>query len=179
MRVVSGIAKRKQLITLDGNKLRPTTDRVKEAMFSIIQFDINSKDVLDLFAGSGQIGIEALSRNAKSCTFVDNNSDAHRIEIINLKNTNLLSKAKVILSDSLKFLKNVKNRYDIIFLDPPYNTDLLIKCLNIIHAKLKPDGVVICEHSKNINILGNFENIALQKQYEYGRIMLTFYKSKQ
>lgn len=179
MRVVSGIAKRKQLITLNGDRLRPTTDRVKEAMFSIIQFNINSKEVLDLFAGSGQLGIEALSRNAKNCTFVDSNIDAHRIEIVNLKNTNLLSKAKVLLSDSLKFLKNVKNKYDIIFLDPPYNTNLLIRCLNVIHSKLKPGGIVVCEHSKNVNILDNFENIALQKQYEYGRIMLTFYKSKQ
>ncbi len=178
MRVITGFAKKKPLLTLNEKTLRPTTMRVKEAMFSIIQFEIENKDVLDLYSGSGQLGIEALSRGAKSCTFVDCSFMAHKIEIKNLKNTNLKKNAKVIVSKALTFLKNTKNKYDIIILDPPYKENMLYDALNLAQFKLKSNGIIICEHLKNLELNHNFSNIALQKQYDYGKIRLSFFVEK-
>lgn len=179
MRVITGIAKKKPLKTLKESFLRPTTEKVKEAMFSIIQFKINSTVVLDLFAGSGQLGIEAISRGAKCCTFVDSSIQAHKVELLNLKNTKLEKNAKVIISDALTFLKNTKEKYDIIFLDPPFHSDLLIKSLQLAEFKLTDRGIIICEHMKNVNLPNDFKNISLQKQYQYGKINLTFYENRQ
>lgn len=178
MRVITGFAKKKPLLTLDDKSLRPTISRIKEAMFSIIQLKIENSKVLDLFSGSGQLGIEALSRGAKNCTFVDCSLKAHQIEIQNLKSTNLHQKSKVLLTDGIKFLQNTKKKYDIIFLDPPYKTSLLKEALEIIHLKIETDGIVVCEHMKNLEIKDYFSNISLQKQYNYGRISLTIYKKE-
>lgn len=175
MRVITGTAKGKQLSTLKGEEVRPTTDRVKEGMFSIIQFDILNSKVLDLFAGSGQLGIEALSRGAKMCTFVDNSREAQKIQLQNLKSTNLYKKSRVIFSDSISFLKTT-DKYDIIILDPPYNTDLLLQALQIVSDKLNDNGIVICEHLKSLEMPDNIQNISLQKQYKYGKIKLTTYR---
>ena len=125
MRVITGIAKKKPLLTINDVSLRPTIGRIKEAMFSIIQLKIKNSKVLDLFSGSGQLGIEALSRGAKNCTFVDSCEKAHKIELQNLKSTKLQKKSKVLLTDAIKFLENNKEKYDIIFLDPPYKTNLI------------------------------------------------------
>ena len=178
MRVITGFAKKKPLLTLSEKTLRPTTMRVKEAMFSIIQFEIENKDVLDLYSGTGQLGIEALSRGAKSCTFVDCSPKAHEIEIENLKNTNLKKNAKVIVSKALTFLKNTKNIYDIIILDPPYKENMLCDALNLAQFKLTKDGIIICEHLKKLELNDDFSNIILQKQYDYGKIRLSFFKNK-
>ena len=178
MRVITGTAKKKPLLTLDETSLRPTTSRVKEAMFSIIQMHIYDANILDLFSGSGQLGIEALSRGAKCCTFIDNSRKAHEIEIKNLKSTKLEKKSKVLLTDSIKFLKNTKEEYDLIFLDPPYKTDLLLISLNLAQFKLKESGLIVCEHLKNFEMPNYFENIRLQKQYNYGKIGLTLYKKE-
>lgn len=178
MRVITGFAKKKPLLTLNEKTLRPTTARVKEAMFSIIQFEIENKVVLDLFSGSGQLGIEALSRGAKSCTFVDCSPKAHKIEIENLKNTNLNKNARVIISNALTFLKNTKNKYDIIILDPPYKENMLCEALNLAQYKTSPNGIIICEHLKSLELNKTYENIILQKQYDYGKIRLSFFKNK-
>ena len=96
MRVITGTAKGRQLSTLKGEDIRPTTDRVKEAMFSILHFNLQGSKVLDLFAGSGQLGIEAISRGAKICTFVDNSREAQKIQLQNLKLTNLFKNSRVV-----------------------------------------------------------------------------------
>ena len=176
MRVITGTAKGKQLSTLKGEEVRPTTDRVKEGMFSIIQFNILNSKVLDLFAGSGQLGIEALSRGAKMCTFVDNSREAQKIQLQNLKSTDLYKNSRVIFYDSISFIKTTTDKYDIIILDPPYNTDLLLQALQIVPDKLNDNGIVICEHLKSLEMPKNIQNISLQKQYKYGKIKLTTYR---
>ena len=119
MRVVSGTARGTALKTPDGMATRPTTDRVKEAMFSIIQFDLPGAKVLDLFGGSGQLGIEALSRGAKSAVFVDFAPAACKLMEENLKRTKLQEKGRVVRSDYLSYLKNCREKFDIILLDFP------------------------------------------------------------
>ena len=177
MRVISGFAKKKQLKTLKSKNLRPTTQRVKEAMFSIIQFLIEDAVVLDLFAGSGQLGIEALSRGAQSCTFVDNSQPAIKTQINNLKSTNLYEKANVVLSEGISFLKKTNVKFDIIIADPPYNSNILLKVLKLASLNLKNCGIIICEHMKGLILPQDIENIELQKQYSYGKINLSFYKN--
>ena len=102
MRVISGEARGRKLFALRGEEVRPTTDRVKEAMFSILHFNLQGSKVLDLFAGSGQLGIEAISRGAKICTFVDNSREAQKIQLQNLKLTNLFKNSRVVFSDGPK-----------------------------------------------------------------------------
>ncbi len=176
MRVITGTARGRKLVTIKGNDVRPTTDRVKEAMFSIIQFDLIGAKVLDLFAGSGQLGIEALSRGASLCTFVDNLREAHQTEIENLKLTGLNKASRVVLSDSLSFIKNTTDRYDIIIMDPPYRTNLLLDALKLTSNKLSDNGIVICEHELALDMPENLDDITLQKQYKYGKIKLTTYR---
>ena len=117
MRVITGTARGRVLRTLEGEDVRPTTDRVKEAVFSIIQFEIEGRRVLDLFAGSGQLGIEALSRGAASATFVDMSKDSLSAVKYNLEHTKLGDNAKVVQTDALSFLKLTKDKFDIVFLD--------------------------------------------------------------
>lgn len=120
MRVISGKARGVSLKTPNGMATRPTADRVKEALFSIIQFDIPGANVLDLFGGTGQLGIEALSRGAKRAVFVDEREDACRLIRENLKRTKLENDGQVIRSDYLAYLRNCHTKFDIILLDPPY-----------------------------------------------------------
>ena len=127
MRVITGTARGRVLRTLEGEDVRPTTDRVKEAVFSIIQFEIEGRRVLDLFAGSGQLGIEALSRGAASATFVDMSKDSLSTVKYNLEHTKLGDNAKVVQTDALSFLKLTKDKFDIVFLDPPYARLLSIR----------------------------------------------------
>lgn len=127
MRVIAGEKRHLLLKTLEGLSIRPTTDKIKETLFNMIHFDIPGKDFLDLFAGSGAIGIEALSRGAKSATFVDNNEQAIRIIKENLEHTKLTDRAQVIRNDVALSLENLsrKNvRYGIVFMDPPYDKGL-------------------------------------------------------
>ena len=141
-----------------------------------IQFNILNSKVLDLFAGSGQLGIEALSRGAKMCTFVDNSREAQKIQLQNLKSTDLYKNSRVIFYDSISFIKTTTDKYDIIILDPPYDTDLLLQALQIVPDKLNDNGIVICEHLKSLEMPKNIQNISLQKQYKYGKIKLTTYR---
>ena len=120
MRVITGKARGIQLKTPEGMLTRPTADRVKEALFSIINFDLPGAAVLDLFGGTGQLGIEALSRGAKSAVFVDAREDACRLIRENLKRTKLEGQGKAVRSDYLDYLKRTREKFDIILLDPPY-----------------------------------------------------------
>ena len=125
MRVITGTARGRKLEQLIGDDVRPTTDRVKEAVFSIIQFNIEGRRFLDLFAGSGQMGIEALSRGAKEAVFVDNRKESVEIIKRNLKSTKLDENAKVIPMDSNSYLNVNSEKFDFVFIDPPYETGLL------------------------------------------------------
>ena len=137
MRIITGIARGKQLKTLEGEATRPTSEKVKEAVFSAIQFDIEGRRFLDLFAGSGQIGIEALSRGAEMCVFVDSNRESQNIIKENLQNTNLFSKSRVVNMDSLAYVDRCTDIFDIAFLDPPYNLGILQKVLPKIVEKMQ------------------------------------------
>ena len=145
MRIISGKYKGKKLDGFDINGTRPTMDRVKESIFGIIQNDIKNSVFLDLFAGSGSVGIEALSNGAKECYFVDNSKEA--LKILN-KNLEGVSGGYIINNDYKNFLKTTNNKFDIIFLDPPYKANLINKCINIIIEKelLNDNGLIICEY---------------------------------
>lgn len=147
MRIITGSARGTKLITLEGEATRPTTDKVKEALFSMIQFDIEGRAVLDLFAGSGQLGLEALSRGAARATFIDESRAAVDVVIDNAKKTHLFEKCRVSVSSALPFLKNAaaREKYDIVFLDPPYASGLLAQSLSLLPPLLAPGASVICE----------------------------------
>ncbi len=184
MRVISGNARGKKLVSLEGMNTRPTLDRVKEALFNIIQFDIADKDILDLFAGSGAIGIEAISRGAKSATFCDNSIDAVKIIKKNIENTKSKNRATVINKDyslALKQLEKENKQFDIIYLDPPYKTDFANKAIEEIISLnlLSKDGIIIVEtddNKKDETI--NTKNIEIFDKRKYGRAILIFIRKE-
>ena len=181
MRVISGKSRGKKLISLDGDNTRPTLDRVKEALFSKIQFDIQNSVVLDLFAGSGALGIEALSRGAKEVVFCDNVLDAINIIKQNVTNTKNLDKSIIINQDYKKVLENMykqNKKFDIIFLDPPYKTNLAIESLHKIIDKdlLANEGIIIVETddiNKEKEIL-EIEKVEIFDKKKYGSVWLIF-----
>ena len=147
MRIITGSARGTKLTTLEGDATRPTTDKVKEALFSMIQFDIEGRAVLDLFAGSGQLGLEALSRGAARGTFIDESRAAVDVIIDNAKKTHLFDCCRVSVSGAVPFLKSAAGRetYDIVFLDPPYASGLLKESLALLPSILAPGASVVCE----------------------------------
>ena len=178
MRVITGKARGVQLKTPDGLTTRPTTDRVKEALFSIIQFEIPGAVVLDLFGGTGQLGIEALSRGAKNAVFVDAGEPACRLIRENLKRTKLEVDAKVIRSDYLDYLKRCREKYNIIFLDPPYAEVFLenaLKCITEIDI-LHSGGIIVAERPLGKELPWEFEGYQRSREYKYGKTLLTVYR---
>ena len=175
MRVISGNARGRRLKELQGMDTRPTTDKVKESMFNIIQFDLEGRKVLDLFAGTGQLGIESLSRGAAHCTFVDTRRDAVALIKENLKATNCLQQATVLQSDSLAFLSSCREKFDIIFLDPPYQTDLLDRCMEtvVMFDILNEHGIMVCESAADRVLPTLPEEYQMSRDYRYGKIKLT------
>lgn len=180
MRVISGIAKGVTLKTPEGMSTRPTTDRVKEAMFSIIQFDIPGTRVLDLFGGTGQLGIEALSRGAKSAVFVDAQESACKLIKENLKKTKLESQGQVVRSDYLNYLKCCKDKFDIILLDPPYIEVFLENSLNLITEIdiLQTNGIIVTERPLEKELPWNFPGFSRSRDYKYGKTLLTIYRKE-
>lgn len=176
MRVITGTARGKKLKTLESFDIRPTSDMVKEAIFSIIQFDVPGSSVLDLFAGSGQLGIEALSRGAEHCVFIDKNRAAYDVINDNLDNCGLKKSARVLLMDSLEYLKVAKNGLDIALLDPPYRMGLIEKALPLLENKMNDGAIIVCEHEKELALDDNYGRMKLYKRYKYGKIAVTVYK---
>jgi 16S rRNA (guanine(966)-N(2))-methyltransferase RsmD len=160
-------------MTLEGTEVRPTTDKVKESIFSIIQFEVPGAVCLDLFAGSGQLGIEALSRGASHCTFIDRLPSAKALIEENIKNCGFSEIATVRRNEALPFLSNCASKFDIVFLDPPYKTDLLGKCLPLLAEKMNPRGIVIAEHGHNFIPAENYGELRFIKSYRYGAINLS------
>ena len=178
MRVITGKARGVQLKTPEGMTTRPTTDRVKEALFSIIQFEIPGATVLDLFGGTGQLGIEALSRGAKSAVFVDAGEPACRLIRENLKRTKLEAGARVVRSDYLTYLKNCRETFQIILLDPPYAEVFLenaLKCITEIDI-LQSGGIIVAERPLGKELPWEFEGFTRSKDYKYGNTLLTVYR---
>ena len=178
MRVITGKARGVQLKTPDGMQTRPTADRVKEACFSIINFDLPGAAVLDLFGGTGQLGIEALSRGAKSATFIDAREDACKIIRENLKRTKLESQGRVVRSDYLAYLKRCREKFDIILLDPPYAEVFLenaLKCITEIDI-LQTGGIIVAERPVEKELPFEFEGYTRSRDYKYGKTLLTIYR---
>lgn len=176
MRVITGSARGRVLKTLEGEDVRPTTDRVKEAIFSIIQFEIEGREVLDLFAGSGQLGIEALSRGAAYATFTDLSKDAVSVIKSNLLTTGLHKNSAVLQTDALTFLKNSKKKFDIILMDPPYSKGLLQKALPFAAEVTNDGGVIVCEHPHGEEMPEKAGKFALYRSYKYGKLALSVYR---
>ena len=178
MRVITGKARGTVLKTPEGLQTRPTADRVKEALFSIIQIDVPGAKVLDLFGGSGQLGIEALSRGAKQAVFVDESDAACKLIRENLRRTKLESDARIIRSDYMAFLNSCHDKFDLIFLDPPYAEVFLenaIKRISEIDI-LQSGGIIVAERPLGKEILWDFPGFSRSKDYKYGNCLLTLFK---
>ncbi len=161
MRVISGKYKGKKLkYSIEGT--RPTMDRIKESMFALIQNYVKDSIVLDLFSGSGSLGIEALSNGSCKCYFIDNSKKAIKIINENLKN---IDNSIVINDDYIRFIKNTNEKFDIIFLDPPYHENIIEKAINNIikYNILNEDGIIVCETEQDFKY-----NLKLIKEKNYG-----------
>lgn len=178
MRVISGSARGRRLKELPGMETRPTTDQVKESIFNIIQFDIEGRKVLDLFAGTGQMGIEALSRGAAHATFVDLAPAAAKIVRENVELTRFNDVSKVVQSDWRGFLFSCREKFDLIFLDPPYRTDMLENAMQTIAAIdiLSEHGIMICESPLDKALPELAAPYEKGKEYRYGKIKVTLYR---
>ncbi len=181
MRVIAGKARGISLKTPDGIQTRPTIDRVKEALFSIIQFDIPGANVLDLFGGTGQLGIEALSRGANYAVFVDSSEKACALIRENLQRTKLMDDAYVVRSDYQLFLKKCADKFHIILLDPPYaeifleNSLKLITEIDILHS----GGIIIAEHPVGKALSSELPGFTRSRDYKYGNVLLTIFRKNE
>lgn len=176
MRVITGSARGRKLRTLEGEDVRPTTDMVKEAVFSIIQFDIEGSCVLDLFSGSGQLGIEALSRGAKYCRFVDKSRASAEVTRENITACGFVRDSAVTVMDSIDFVRDVRMTFDIAFLDPPYRNGLIEKALPLLEGKMSDRGIVVCEHEKGLVLPESVGKLKKAKTYRYGKIEVTVFR---
>ncbi len=178
MRVIAGSARGVALKTPDGMQTRPTIDRVKEALFSIIHFDLPGAKVLDLFGGTGQLGIEALSRGAASATFVDQSDAACKLIKENLRRTKFENVGKVVRGDYLEYLSRCREQYDIVFLDPPYAEVFLENALNRITEIdiLRSGGIIVAERPLGKELPWEFPGFTRSKDYKYGKVLLTLYR---
>ena len=180
MRVITGTARGTKLLTPEGLHTRPTSDRVKEAVFSAIQFEIAGARVLDLFAGTGQLGIEALSRGASYAVFTDNDEKAVRLIKENLNRAKFNDCATVIRSDYLSYLRSTRDKFDLIFLDPPYKENFLeiaIRTISEIDI-LRNRGIIICEKTAERIIDGDFADLVRMKEYRYGSTSVVLYRKE-
>ena len=176
-RVITGSARGRRLKELEGMETRPTTDRVKEGIFNIIQFDIEGRKVLDLFSGTGQLGIEALSRGASSAVFVEQRRDAVTLTKDNLKLTELADKGRVVNGEAIAFLASCREKFDLIFIDPPYAANLWESVLDAIYRFdiLSNHGIIICESPLDKELPQMEAPYFLHRTYRYGKIKVTTY----
>lgn len=174
MRVISGSARGRKLKTPENYDIRPTTDNVKESIFNIIQFDIEGRRVLDLFAGTGQLGIECLSRGAGSVVFIDQSREAVKIIKENLKACNF--SATVLQQDAVSYLKGCGS-FDIIFIDPPYDSQLYENALEMVNLVdiLSDGGIIVCESRRERLLPEMKAPYRKRKEYNYGKVKLTLY----
>ena len=176
MRIITGSRRGKKLKTLEGSAVRPTPDRVKESLFNILQFNVEGRAFLDLFAGSGQIGLEALSRGADHAVFVDSAKASCAVVQENIAATGFSAQARVVNADYASFLLRNTERFDIAFLDPPYRTGTLEKALEAVTAHMNRGGIVICEHPQDEALPEQAGEFVRTREYRYGKILLTAYR---
>ena len=175
MRVITGSARGRKLKTLEGDSVRPTTDKVKESIFNIIQFDIEGRRVLDMFCGCGQLGIEALSRGAASAVFVDISRASIAVTEENLTTTGFRSMSKTVLANSLEYLDRTSEIFDIAFLDPPYHAGIMDDAIERVAPHMADGGIIVCETGEREVLPEDIEGFT-SKRYKYGKIALTVYR---
>lgn len=176
MRVITGEARGRRLVTLEGDDVRPTTDKVKEGIFNIIQFDIPEANVLDLFAGSGQLGIEAISRGARHCCFVDSSKRSLDTVKENLKICGFEKRASTFSGDGVSYAELTHDVFDIVFLDPPYRKQIIDKVLPIVAGKVSDGGIIVCETSLEETLPETAGDFSVAREYKYGKIKITTYR---
>ena len=184
MRVIAGKARRLQLKTIEGMNTRPTQDRTKETMFNVINNYVPGCYFLDLFSGSGGIGIEAASRGASKVIMCEKSKEAANIINKNLEKTKLINQVKLYNMDFKDMIKNkLEEKLDIIYLDPPYKTNYAYEASKLILEKnlLKKDSILIIETDEEQNVENLFQNLSLEEfdKRKYGRAYLIFYKIKE
>ena len=178
MRVIAGTAKGRTLKTPEGMLTRPTAERVKEAVFSAVQFDLPGAKVLDLFAGTGQLGIEALSRGADRAVFVDDRKEACALVRENLRITGFLDRARVVQGDYLTYLKSCRERFTMVFLDPPYAEKFLETALNQLSEIdiLNKDAIIVTERPLGKVLSEDFPGFERLKDRKYGKTVITLFR---
>lgn len=177
MRVITGTARGRKLLTPEGFDTRPTTDKVKEAIGSALHFDFAGAKVLDLFAGSGQMAIEALSRGARAATLIDHDVKAFACIQQNVKTCGFAEVATVLRTDAFSFLQRCRESFDIALLDPPYHREILPQVLPILIPHLSSNGIIVCEHEPELQLPEQIEHFCLQKQKKYGKITVSIYRA--
>ncbi len=177
MRVITGSARGRKLKTPQTQKIRPTSEMVKEAVFSILNFELEGAAVLDLFAGSGQMGIEAISRGAASVAYCDNSREAQLLTNDNINSTELSKSAQFYFMDYKAFLTTTDRFFDIAIIDPPYEKGMAEAALPLVVKRMNAGGVIICETDKTEQLPSEVENFKLHKEYKYGKIKLTVYRN--
>lgn len=176
MRIIAGMARGHKLQTLEGEETRPTLERVKEGIFSSVQFVVPGAKVLDLFAGSGQMGLEALSREAAFAVFVDRNPAAVQVVTQNARDCGLYKQSRIVNMTAESFLAGNKEAFDIVFLDPPYRYGTLQALLPAVAAHTAPGGLVLCESEPEAELPLQVEGLTQVKQYRYGTVKVTKYQ---
>lgn len=177
MRIITGSARGTRLLAPEGETTRPTAERVKEAVFSMIQFEIEGRRVLDLFGGSGQLALEALSRGAASATICDTSPEAIEVIKRNAQKTHLYEKCAIYQVDSMKFAaRRSKDQFDIIFIDPPYASGLQRKAFETLaeHGKIAAGGLVICESAEEADYLP--EGFRVRRHTSYSKKHITVFE---
>lgn len=176
MRVITGTARGVRLKTLEGEQIRPTADKVKEAVFSMIQFEVEGRCFLDLFSGSGQMGIEALSRGAAQAFFVDKSRASLRVTRENLEKTRLTAGARLVNRTAESFLQSTGELFDIVFVDPPYNRECIPPLLGLLADRVRDGGVVICETDGGETLPECVDTLTVDRISHYGRTRITVYR---
>lgn len=181
MRVIAGKYKGRKLEAPLDMSVRPTTDKVKEALFDIIMAYVPGSVFCDLFAGSGAIGVEALSRGADKCWFCDSDRASIRLVKFNLRTCGIGDEAKVITGDYKKALRKVSGKVDIFFIDPPYESGVYESCLSQIEILdlLTDDGIIITEHDSRTDMPDETDMLVKSRDYRYGKTVLSVYRKRQ
>lgn len=176
MRIISGKHKGRKLLDFDGMDIRPTTDRVKESIFNLIQEYIPEADVLDMFCGSGALALEALSRGARSAVCIDKDKRSVDVAQKNVHNIGYTEQCRVLNMDCMEYAKICRKQFDIIFLDPPYNKGFIEPVMSSIcrYHLLSQAGIIMLE-SDNTDFFGNADGFKILKQRKYGRTYITIY----
>lgn len=177
MRIIAGDLKGRRLTSPKDEKVRPTSDKVKEAIFSMISDTYYDEMVIDLFAGTGNLGIEAISRGARHCYFGDKSKDSLALIRENINTCKVQDRATVIAGDYEMVLKRISCKAQIIFLDPPYKDGLMISCIELINDMdlLTEDGYIVAEHSLDEKLPENIGKYQKIKEKRYGKIAVSIY----